>query len=262
MFCKNCGAPMGDFDTTCPNCGANYGGVSQTNFGGNNKESIKTTGLLVWSIIELLCVNIPAGIIALILWFTKLKPAADKDDAVAANKAKKPIKIVLWLGLIFTIIIITLLSLIAVHNLSAVQDRMQVSADKAMAAQIGKAVRIWHTDATMDPINLNFNVEDVENDFVRVDEIEGFEEYMDIMDNEPICYGKSIGKDGAYYATIINEDKLSQIKVVIAIGPKELNEVPKKDKSFYATFNGNLEEFGTSEVTYDGNGSGIAWVEP
>ena len=254
MFCKNCGASMGDFDTTCPNCGANYGGVSQTNFGGNNKEPIKTTGLLVWSIIELFCVNI-AGIIALILWCTKLKPAADNGNVAAANEAKKPIKIVLWVGLIFSFIIM----LIAVLSLSGTQQRMQTRADKATAAQIGKAVRIWHTNATTYS-TLDFDIEGLENDLVRLDEIDGIEDYISSV-CEPTSYMR--GKDGAaYYVTMIDEDEPSQSRIVVAIGPENLNEVPKKDKSFYATFNRSLEQFGTSEVTYDGNGSGVAWVEP
>ena len=260
MFCKNCGASMGDFDTTCPNCGANYGGASYPNFGESNKEPIKTTGLLVWSIIELLCVNMIAGIIALILWCTKLKPAADNGDVVAANKAKKPIKIVLWAGLIFTIILSFILALlIAVPNFSGIQDRMAVRADKATAAQIGKAVRVWYTDATYS--TLGFDVEEVENDFVRLDEIDGIENY--IIDSKPTSYmwGKGESEDGAYYVTMIDEDEPSQSRIVVAIGPEDLNEVPRSDRNFYKTFEKNLDGIDSSDVTYDGSGSGIAYLE-
>lgn len=48
--------------------------------------------------------------------------------------------------LIIVIAILAIIMLIAIPNLSGIQQRMQVRADKASASQIGKAVRIWYTD--------------------------------------------------------------------------------------------------------------------
>jgi len=44
------------------------------------------------------------------------------------------------------IMMMGVISLIAVPNLSGIRQRSQVSADKRIAEQIGKATRIWHTD--------------------------------------------------------------------------------------------------------------------
>ena len=48
--------------------------------------------------------------------------------------------------LIIVIAILAIIMLIAIPNFSGIRQRMQVRADKASAAQIGKAVRIWYTD--------------------------------------------------------------------------------------------------------------------
>lgn len=53
--------------------------------------------------------------------------------------------------LIIVIAILAIIMLIAIPNFSGIQQRMQVRADKATAAQIGKAVRIWYTEYSSDP---------------------------------------------------------------------------------------------------------------
>ena len=53
--------------------------------------------------------------------------------------------------LIIVIAILAIIMLIAIPNFSGIQQRMQVRADKASAAQIGKAVRIWYTEYISDP---------------------------------------------------------------------------------------------------------------
>ena len=52
--------------------------------------------------------------------------------------------------LIIVIAILAIIAAIVVGNYSGIQQRMQVRADKASAAQIGKAVRIWYTEYTSD----------------------------------------------------------------------------------------------------------------
>ncbi len=53
--------------------------------------------------------------------------------------------------LIIVIAILAIIMLIAIPNFSGIQQRMQVRADKATSAQIGKAVRIWYTEYQSDP---------------------------------------------------------------------------------------------------------------
>ena len=53
--------------------------------------------------------------------------------------------------LIIVIAILAIIMLIAIPNFSGIQQRMQVRADKATDAQIGKAVRIWYTEYQSDP---------------------------------------------------------------------------------------------------------------
>ena len=131
MFCKNCGSEVNESLLFCPTCGApvsntSNGAVNSTSYSAVNQpnqnstvqsgEPIKTTGLLVWSIIEIFCVNFITGIIAIILYFVNLKPAVERGDREAALKAKKTMKIVLWIGialLIGTLVLITILMLIA-----------------------------------------------------------------------------------------------------------------------------------------------------
>lgn len=114
MFCGNCGGPIDEGMTFCSYCGSNVNVAQAVNSNYtqqvNNPQPIKTTGLLVWSIIETLCIFPITGIIGLILYFTQLRPAAKRGDIEESCKAKKAMKIVLWVGLVLFIlgIIITL----------------------------------------------------------------------------------------------------------------------------------------------------------
>ena len=62
--------------------------------------------------------------------------------------------------LIIVIAILAIIMLIAIPNFSGIQQRMQVRADKATAAQIGKAVRVWFTDCTTDPSLVSGDTDD------------------------------------------------------------------------------------------------------
>lgn len=263
MICKNCGVTMGDFDTFCPNCGASANAgtqYSQVNYGENSSEPIKTTGLLVFSIIETCCINFITGLIGIVLWAVKLKPAADSGDVVEAKKAKKLIKIVLWIGLILSLLLIIVVPmLIAIPNFSGIQKRMTVRADIATASQIGKAARIWCVDAIMEPEE--YNVDEVRNGLVRIDEMRNFDNYVSTS-QVPMYKVDGTIENGAYYVTIINEDEPINEKIVVAIGPENLYLASQKDKSFNETFNKNLDGIDSTDITYDGKGSGIAYIEP
>lgn len=258
MYCKNCGAMLEEGAYMCPTCGEQIIGASSNVISGNPiGEEVKSTGILVFSIIELFCCNFICGLISVILYFLKLKPSVESGNIEEAKKSKKTIKIVLWLGLILNLVIILLLMLISIPNFSGTQSRMQVRADTATAAQIGKAIRIWYTDAITDP-DADFDYEDFEDRFVRIDEIEGIINYVD-PSLFPSSYfdKKGMKMDGAYYATLSGEE--GREKVVVAIGPRELYNYTN-DSRVYETFYEDIEEI--TETDYTGIGSGIAYVEP
>ena len=131
MFCKNCGSEVNESLLFCTNCGApvnnssndavnstSYSAVNEsTNYTVQNGEPIKTTGLLVWSIIEIVCFCFSiltgiAGLVSIILYFVNLKPAVERGDREAALKSKKTIKIILWIGIVL-LVIGMILSLVA-----------------------------------------------------------------------------------------------------------------------------------------------------
>ena len=128
MFCKNCGSILNEGDQICSSCGEATNSATQNtsyiNSDANDCKNIPTTSLLVFSIIELLCVNFIKGLIGLILYFVNLKPAIERGDKQSALKSKKTIKIVLWIGfalslifIIFAFAIAIILPMVATHNI-------------------------------------------------------------------------------------------------------------------------------------------------
>ena len=84
--------------------------------------------------------------------------------------------------LIIVIAILAIIMLIAIPNFSGIQQRMKVRADKATAAQIGKAVRVWYTDYTSDPV-MKKSIDDLDDEVVlsttpvnynTIEQIEGY----------------------------------------------------------------------------------------
>lgn len=258
MFCRNCGAVVNDGEAFCPTCSAITGGSSVEN--GNNTE-FKTSAILIFSIIELFCISPLFGLIALILYFAKLKPEISAGNIEAAKKSKKLIKILLVIGAIFSllsIVLIMLIVLISIPNFSGVQSRMEVRADKATAAQVGNATSMWYQEA----VNTNYyEYENVEESFVRLDEVDGFDNYID-TNMIPISYGG----DGAYYVTIVGEEN-NNPRAVVAIGPENLQSafhiasyMSNEDSGLFDTFF-ETKLIENPYVTYVGGDSGIAYVE-
>lgn len=109
MYCERCGTAVNPGMSACPNCGAAIANNQQVNYnmnyGQQSQPQIKTAGFLVWSIIELVCLSPIMGLIGIILYCTQLKPAADKGDVEGAKKAKKTLKIILWIGVALSVII-------------------------------------------------------------------------------------------------------------------------------------------------------------
>lgn len=123
MFCRNCGKEVNSGDVFCNNCGATIEG----NFNNINSNSIdsnkvfKSTGILVCSIIQILCMPFITGVIALVLFFSSFRPAVKRNDVQMASEAKKNIKMVLEIGFIIDGIIIFLsLLLVLIPNLNRV----------------------------------------------------------------------------------------------------------------------------------------------
>lgn len=120
MYCKNCGMELKDYEKFCPNCGKKIGESmdspnSQVNYNNvsNGKDDLQKygfNGLLVWSIIELICCSRIFGIISLVLLCVQLKPAVEHGNFAEADKSKNLIKILLIVGIVAGI----LLNLIAV----------------------------------------------------------------------------------------------------------------------------------------------------
>ncbi len=104
MYCERCGTAVNPGMSACPNCGAAIANNQQVNYGQQSQPQIKIAGFLVWSIIELVCLSPIMGLIGIILYCTQLKPAADKGDVEGAKKAKKTLKIILWIGVALGII--------------------------------------------------------------------------------------------------------------------------------------------------------------
>ena len=231
MICRNCGNEVNDLNRLCPRCGASvvpenteYYTQNYAQSYSQNGQPIKATGLLVWSIAELVCLSPIFGLIALILWFVKLKPAVESGNINEALNAKRNIKILLWVGIALGIIPLILIMLIA---------------------------RIWYVEAQSDP-TLGINYEDVEKGFVKLDEIEGFEEYMYVT--EPTSCRDRRGnliENQNYYVTIINEEEPTYSKVVVAIASEDdnLNRIYR-------------DEDDIDSADYDGTEAGIAYIEP
>lgn len=116
MYCKNCGMELKDYEKFCPNCGnkigestedfnnakANPNNVSQNN---TDLQKYGFNGLLVWSIIELICCSRIFGIIALVILCGQLKPAVEHGNFVEADKSKSLIKILLIVGIVLGVVL-------------------------------------------------------------------------------------------------------------------------------------------------------------
>lgn len=116
-----------------------------------------------------------------------------------------------------------IIALIAVSNLTGIQDRSQVSADIRTAEQIGKSIVIWSVDG----INRK-----VPTTVTKYDELEGIEEY--IYSEAKV----SSLKDAEYY--VVNDN--GTIKVAIAKEASDVNKLNVDDK-------------------YDGTDAGWAYVQ-
>ena len=122
-----------------------------------------------------------------------------------------------------------IVSLIAVPNLTSVQERSQVSADIRTAEMVGKGIRIWLTDGTLQETKAR--EENIEEKVVKLDELEAGE-YIS-LDYKPMSL-----KDAEFYVTSVD----GKIKVAISKDASDVNKLSANDM-------------------YDGSGAGWAYVE-
>ncbi len=130
-------------------------------------------------------------------------------------KSKKGFTLV---ELIIVIAILGIIALIAVPSLTGVQKRSQVNADIRTAEQIGKAVRIWLTDADINTANDREDI--IDGGYVALNPatagaasaLTGIEGYIS-ADYKPQALSAS-----KYYITLAKGDK-----IVVAISADALS---------------------------------------
>ena len=173
--------------------------------------------------------------------------------------------------LIIVIAILAIIMLIAIPNFSGIQQRMKVRADKATAAQIGKAVRVWYTDYTSDP--------------VMKSTIDGTTDKV-IPSTTPVEYSTITSIDGyaakTYKPTSLTKDGVAvtdQVylvnlsgtangaKVVVGIGTAANITADSKagaeaDGDNYVGYLDDTANSKTVSVNYAGTAPGVAYVEP
>ena len=184
--------------------------------------------------------------------------------------------------LIIVIAILAIIMLIAIPNFSGIQQRMQVRADKATAAQIGKAVRVWFTDYTTDG---GLRADADNGDYLPIaaddatagtkalpvattsgakpisyEKLAGIEEYIAIG-QEPSSLKDATTKgtvEGqAYGIALTSAASSSSVKVVVTIG-KATDGVLDAP----TTGNWGAATYDSSVVDYDGSKPAVAYVEP
>ena len=176
--------------------------------------------------------------------------------------------------LIIVIAILAIIMLIAIPNFSGIQQRMKVRADKATAAQIGKAVRVWYTDYTTDetlipadhssttiPSELATPIAANTVSLTEYEKLEGITAYIgaglsadSLLDTD----GKSI--KGKYLVFLTAAPGSSSAKIAIAICAADGAQTKIAGiTGDAAPFDVNVVYDGITSATVDG---GVAYVEP
>lgn len=179
--------------------------------------------------------------------------------------------------LIIVIAILAIIMLIAIPNFSGIQQRMQVRADKATAAQIGKAVRVWFTDCTTDKAlvsgkdnstgaTLNGTDVTASGKFapdgipvkaatvtpIRYEDLMGIEGYIS-LNQKPVSMKDTNGAvvaDQIYGVFLTDGATTASAKIVMVVA---------SNTDGFKTVNASADPL---IVDYDGDGTGIAYIEP
>lgn len=159
--------------------------------------------------------------------------------------------------LVIVIAVLAIIMLIAIPNLSGIQQRMQVRADKASAAQIGKAVRIWYTDkyAAKNQYEIPELIDSEDNSvkIIPYTELGGIEEHIagGLVANSLLNNGTNGGR---YYVTVIYTGISLKFLVGIDGEPNDAGIAP------------NLviptsDPVTDADITYNGEGPGWVYLE-
>ena len=165
--------------------------------------------------------------------------------------------------LIIVVAILAIIMLIAIPNFSGIQQRMKVRADKATAAQIGKAVRVWYTDYTSDPVMKSTIDADsgsvvLDTDYKVYDTITQIDGYAAKTYLPTSLVTDGVTEEHQAYAVKLSS-ATQDAKVVVAIC-KSKEGTASSGK--YDTVDGTVTDTDPISVNYDGTTSAVAYVEP
>ena len=169
--------------------------------------------------------------------------------------------------LIIVIAILAIIMLIAIPNFSGIQQRMKVRADKATAAQIGKAVRVWYTDYTSDPtLEATLTTADGTadetfmnaDDYVLYDQLTGIAGYSSKSYLPTSLTTTGVAELHQAYAVKLTGTQ-QDAKVVVAICKSKEGTA---DSGKYDTVDGTITTPTPVSVNYDGTAPAVAYVEP
>ena len=161
--------------------------------------------------------------------------------------------------LIIVIAILAIIMLIAIPNFSGIRQRMQVRADKASAAQIGKAARIWYTDnyATKNQSEVpELTAEDGSikvipyTDLTEIGKHVSTELVADSLLKDKVKYDGG----GKYYVTLL----YSGISTKFLVG---IDYAPATGSDVAPTLTRPTGEVTDANITYNGEGPGWVYLE-
>ena len=186
--------------------------------------------------------------------------------------------------LIIVIAILAIIMLIAIPNFSGIQQRMKVRADKATAAQIGKAVRVWYTDYTSDPVMkaavdakidatgaTTYKLDTTPRVYSTIEQIKGYA----ALTYTPKSLLTSTGASEPTQVYLVNLSRATNdAKIVVGIATAASDVESGKEAAGstvtagkYGAFLDNIDSVTPAnskyvKVNYDGTTPGVAYVEP
>lgn len=252
MRCQNCGNFINEFDSVCTYCSKTIN---------SSKIAEKGTLQLVFSVLETLTCS-TFGIIALILYFIQLKPALESKDSQKIKSSKKLINVLLVVGLVFIILLmifpLAIMGGAGVSHLTEIEYEEMISKDENSAEMIAMYCRAWYENSLEDS-SVNCVLTDKFIKYTDIsDELDAYGGFFLKDINMPASYMNSTKAQGNYYIAIVGTK--TNNKIVVAVGPDDFKDVPKKDHNFNDIFNTKL--FNSNlKTNYDGKGSGIIYID-